>query len=175
MKILVISLAGIGDTLLATPLIRDCERIFPRPALTRWCCGGSKDLLDSNPFLNHIYQRNFLKESRINSLRFLWPLRKARYDISINSHPQSRIHYRATARFIAARQRISHLYECCGPLDRLLVNKSLPQDYKKHSVDLNLETLALLGKRPTLQDHSLDIFLSQAEHGWAEDFLRRTV
>src|SRR5436190_14321297 len=173
MKILVISLAGIGDTLLATPLIRELRANFPEAqidALVLWA--GSKDLLQGNPFLDTVYQRNFLKKSRIGSLRFLWPLRRARYDISINSHPQSRIHYRATARFIGARQRISHVYECFGAFDRLLINKTLPQDYQKNSVDLNLEILALLGAKPTLSNHSLDIFLSQAEHAWAVDFLK---
>lgn len=173
MKILVISLAGIGDTLLATPLIRELRANFPEAqmdALVLWA--GSQDLLEGNPFLNTIYQRNFLKESRVGSLHFLWPLRQAHYDISINTHPQSRIHYRATARFIAARQRISHVYECLGALDRLLINQTLPQDYQKNSVDLNLEILGLLGKKPTLPNHSLDIFLSQAEQAWADDFLK---
>ena len=173
MKILVISLAGIGDTLLATPLIRELRANFPGAqidALVLW--SGSKDLLEGNPYLNTIYQRNFLKESRAGSLAFLRPLRQARYDISINSHPQSRIHYRATARFVAARRRISHVYECCGSLDRWLVNETLPQDYHKHSVDLNLDVLRLLGKRPTLETHSLELFLSAAELEWADDFTK---
>jgi lipopolysaccharide heptosyltransferase II len=172
MKILVISLAGIGDTILATPLIRELRANFPDAqidALVLWA--GSKDLLEGNPFLNTIHQRNFLKETKTSSLRFLWPLRQTRYDISINSHPQSRIHYRATARFIGARRRISHLYECCGAMDKMLVNETLPQDYQKHSVDLNLEILALLGKKPSRANHSLDIFLSEAEHAWADAFL----
>src|SRR5579859_5009402 len=174
MKILVISLAGIGDTLLATPLIRELRANFPEAqidALVLWA--GSKDLLQGNPFLNTIYQRNFIKESKAGSLRFLWPLRQARYDLSLNSHPQSRIHYRATARFIAARQRISHVYECFGALDPWLVNKTLPQDYQKNSVEQNLEILSLLGKKPTLANHSLDIVLSEVEQAWAEGFLKK--
>ena len=46
MKILVISLAGIGDTLLATPLIRELRANFPAATidvLTMWA--GSKDLM----------------------------------------------------------------------------------------------------------------------------------
>src|SRR4051794_41044667 len=113
MKILVISLAGIGDTILSTPLIRELRANFPDAqidALVLWA--GSKNLLEGNPNLNTIYQRNFLKESTVSSLRFLWPLRKQGYDVSINTHPQSRIHYRATAWFLGARTRISHVYDC---------------------------------------------------------------
>ncbi|HTL54514.1 MAG TPA: glycosyltransferase family 9 protein [Candidatus Limnocylindrales bacterium] len=173
MKILIISLAGIGDTLLATPLIHELGANFPDAqidALVLWA--GSRDLLEGNPHLNTIFQHNFLKESRVSSLRFLWPLRGAHYDISINAHPQSRIHYRATARFIGAHRRISHIYDCSGFLDNLLVNETLRQDYQKHSVDLNLELLGLFKKSAALPKHSLEIFLSDAEHAWAEAFLK---
>jgi len=173
MKILVISLAGIGDTILATPLIRELRANFPEAqidALVLWA--GSKDLLEGNPNLNRVYQNNFLKTSKVASLRFLRPLRQQRYDFSINTHPQSRIHYRATAWLIGARTRISHVYECCGLLDRLLVNRTLPQEYQKHSVENNLDLLSLLGKQPVRPNHSLEIILSESEEDWAETFLR---
>jgi ADP-heptose:LPS heptosyltransferase len=173
MKILVISLAGIGDTILATPLIRELRTHFPEAqidALVLWA--GSKDLLEGNPNLNAVYQRNFLKENKLASLRFLWPLRRQRYDVSINTHPQSRIHYRATAWMVGARTRVSHIYDSFSVVDRLLINRTFPQDYQKHSVENNLELLSALGKKPVLQNHALEIFLSEAENSWAESFLK---
>jgi len=173
MKILVISLAGIGDTMLATPLIRELRSNFPDAridALVLWA--GSKDLLTGNPNLNTIYQRNFLKTSTAATLRFLWPLRRTGYDLSINTHPQSRIHYRGTAWVVGARTRISHTYECSGALDRLLVNQVLPQDYRKHSVENNLELLSLLQKKPALPVHSLEVFLGTTEERWADSFVK---
>ena len=172
-KILVISLAGIGDTLLATPLIHELRANFPDAqldALVLWA--GSKDLLEGNPHLNRVFQKNLLKASKLETLRFLQPLRKERYDVSINTHPQSRIHYRLLARLIGARLRLSHRYECFGALDRLLVNRMLPQDYERQSVDQNLDFLAVLGKGQILPRHELEIFLSDAEHEWAERFLK---
>ena len=62
MKILVISLAGIGDTLIATPLIHELRENFPGAtidALVIW--PGSKDLLENNPHLNRVYQKNLIK------------------------------------------------------------------------------------------------------------------
>ena len=56
-------------------------------------------------------------------LKFLWSLRRDRYDVSINTHPQSRMHYRIAARIVGALMRISHEYECFSWLDRRLVNK----------------------------------------------------
>ncbi|MGH7972919.1 MAG: glycosyltransferase family 9 protein, partial [Limisphaerales bacterium] len=133
---------------------------------------GSKDLLTGNPNLTNIYQKNLLKTSTAGGLRFLWPLRKAGYDVSINTHPQSRIHYRGTARFVGARTRISHIYDCSGVIDHLLVNRTWPQDYQKHSVENNLDLLTVLQKRPLLPSHSLDVFLGAAEEEWADLFLK---
>lgn len=173
MKILVISLAGIGDTLLATPLIRELRANFPDAqldALVLWA--GSKDLLEGNPHLNTVFQRNLLNSSKVGSLRFLGPLRRAQYEVSLNTHPQSRTHYRMTARFVGARLRLSHEYENFGLLDRFLVNRTLPQDYQKHTVENNLNLLELLGKRPLLPAHPLEVTLSTADQEWADAFLR---
>jgi ADP-heptose:LPS heptosyltransferase len=174
MKILVISLAGIGDTILATPLIHELRAGFPQAqidALVLWA--GSRDVLEGNPHLNTIYQRNLIKENKAESLAFLQRLRRARYDVSINAHPQSRMQYRAIARFIGARLRLSHEYECSGPFDRLLVNRTLPQNYQRHSIDLNLDVLAELGCRPALSQHELEIYLSPADHQWGEELVDR--
>lgn len=171
-KILVISFAGIGDTVLATPLIRELRANFPEAqidALVRWV--GAKDVLLNSPHLNAVHQQNLLSESYSKALRFLRSLRKARYDVSINAHPQSRIHYRMIARFVGAKMRISHVYEGWSPLDRLLVNQTMPQDYERHTVDHNLDLLSLLGKKPSLSKPELQIFLSAADTNWAESFL----
>src|SRR5438270_12326622 len=103
MKILVISLAGIGDTILATPLIQELRANFPEAqidALVLWAV--SKDVLEGNPHLNAIYQQNLLRESKVKALRFLQPLRHQNYDVSINTHPQRRRHYRVIARLLAS-------------------------------------------------------------------------
>jgi len=174
MKILVISMAGIGDTILATPLIHELRANYPEAtidALVLW--SGSKDILDSNPHLNAIYQKNFFKVSKAEAFRFLWPLRKFKYDVSINTHPQSRLQYRGIAHFVGAPIRISHRYECSGLLDRFLVNRALPQDYEKNTVEQNLELLTLLGKKPLLAKHELELFLSEADHHWADSFIRK--
>lgn len=172
MKILVISLAGIGDTLLATPLIRELRASFPDAvidALVLWA--GSKDLIENNPHLNRVYQKNLLRESKIDALRFLASLRRERYDISINTHPQSRIHYRLIAHLIGARMRISHEYECSGLMDRLLVNRTIPQDYTKHTVENNLTLMSFLGVQPKNAGQGMEVFLSAADEQWAQDFV----
>jgi ADP-heptose:LPS heptosyltransferase len=173
-KILVISMAGIGDTLLATPLIRELRANFPDAmidALALW--PGSKDLLENNPHLNHVHQKNLVKAGKLEALQFLWSLRKNRYDVSINTHPQSRIHYRIAARIIGATTRISHEYESFGKLDSRLVNKTLSQDYTRHSIDNNFDVLPLLGAKKKLPTHEMEIFLTRNEEKRAEEFMAK--
>lgn len=172
MKILVISLAGIGDTLFTTPLIHELRANFPGAiidALVMW--PGSKDLLENNPHVNRVFQKNLLTCSRTETLRFLWPLRGERYQVSINTYPQSRIHYRGVAWLAGAQTRISHVYECFSLLDRWLANRTLPQDYSLHAVENNLAVLPLIGAKQKLPAHDLEIFLTPAEQNWADDFL----
>jgi ADP-heptose:LPS heptosyltransferase len=173
-KILVISMAGIGDTLLATPLIHELRANFPNAtidALAIW--PGSKDLLENNPHLNRVHQKNLIKAGWLEVLSFLWPLRREHYDVSINTHPQSRMHYRIAARIAGATLRISHEYECSGWLDRRLVNKTLPQDYTRHSIENNFDVLPLIGAQKKLPTHEMELFLTADEKKFAEDFLAR--
>jgi heptosyltransferase-2 len=173
-KILVISLAGIGDTLIATPFIRELRANFPGATidvLAMWA--GSKDLLENNPHVDRVFQKNLLKCGRLETLKFLWPLRDEGYDISTNTHPQSRIHYRIAARIVGAKTRISHEYENFGAADRLLVNKTLPQDYSRHSIENNFDVLPLLGAKKTSPSREMEIFLTADEEKWADEFLVR--
>jgi len=121
MKILVISLAGIGDTLFATPLIHELRINFPGAeidAVVLW--PGSREIIEGSPHLNRVYQRNLITDSKLASLGFLCSLRRRRYDFSVNTHPQSRRHYRLVARLIGAETRISHDYDHAHGLDRWL-------------------------------------------------------
>src|SRR5512133_34845 len=172
MKILIISLAGIGDTILATPLIRELRAGYPDAridAFVLW--SGSRDVLQGNPHINAVYQRNLLKQPKMEALRFLLPLHAQGYDISINTHPQSRTHYRLIARIVGAKTRISHTYESFGFVDHFLVNRTLPQDYEKHSVENNLELLRILNKQTSAPNHFLELFLSPSDNEWAAKFL----
>jgi ADP-heptose:LPS heptosyltransferase len=172
MKILVISLAGIGDALLATPLIHELRVNFPEATIDGFVLWpGARNLLENNPHLNRLIHKDLIQANKFDALNYLISLRKNRYDISINTHPQSRIHYRIAARIIGAPVRISHEYECFNWLDGYLVNKTLPQDYTRHSVEQNFDVLPLLGGKVKLPSHQIEIFLTPDEEKFAEEFL----
>lgn len=167
-----LSLAGIGDTLIATPFIHELRANYPHATIDAFVLwAGSKDLLEGNPHLNTVHQKNLIKEGALKSLPFLMDLRRQRYDISINVHTLGRIHYRAVARCIGAPVRLSHEYEGHGFMDRRLVNRTVPQDYAVHSVENNNRLLPLLGKKPMLSRHGFEIFLKPEEIAWADEFI----
>lgn len=174
MKILVVSIAGIGDTLIATPFIHELRLNFPDAIIDAFVLWpGSKDLLRGNPHVNTVHQEHLIKAGRLGAVKYFLKLRRERYDISINTHPQSRVEYRAGAWLINAPVRLSHVYDQWSALDRWLVNRVLPQTYEKHSIHNNLAFLPLLGARQQLAEPGFEIFLSSEEEQFARDFLDR--
>jgi ADP-heptose:LPS heptosyltransferase len=172
MKILVISLAGIGDTLIATPFIHELRANFPDATIDAFVLWpGSKDLLDGNSHLNAVHQKNLIQDGPLNSLPFLLGLRRRRYDVSINVHTLGRVHYRMVARFLGARLRLSHEYHGASRFERWLVNRTIPEDYSVHSVENNNRLLSLLDRKPVLPRAEYELFLTPAEEEWAKQFL----
>jgi heptosyltransferase-2 len=172
LKILVISLSGVGDTLIATPFLHELRANLPDAKIDCFVLWkASADLLEGNPHVDRIIQKNLIKEGSFKALRFVLGLRKERYDASINVHTQGRIHYRIVARLIGATRRYSHSYENHGFTDRLLVQHQIPQDYSVHSIENNNRLLPLLGLKPKLTTHGYEIFLSEAEKVWAENYV----
>lgn len=174
MKILVISFAGIGDTLIATPFLRELRANYPGAtidALVRW--PGAKDLLEHNPNVNRVFQKDLLKCGKAEAVRFLWSLRRERYQLSVNLHPQSRIHYRLAAWLAGAQVRISHRYECFTWLDQWLVTGTLPQDYSRHSIENNFDVLPLIGARRKAPDAGMDFFLEPGDEQFAAAFMAK--
>ncbi len=174
MKILVISLAGFGDTLFATPLIHELRANFLEATIdvfVRW--SGSKGLLENNPHLNTVYQKDIAEDSKIGSLAFLLKLRRKHYNFSINTFPQSRMGYRLVTEVINAKKRIGHAYENFTALDRMLMSRTVPVDYAKHAVENNLALLQFLDAKPKLAKHRYELFLSDAAQATAADYIKK--
>jgi ADP-heptose:LPS heptosyltransferase len=112
-----------------------------------------------------------MKCGKLEALGFLWSLRREHYELSINTHPQSRIHYRLAAWLAGADVRLSHQYECFTWLDRWLITASLPQDYTRHSIENNFDVLPLIGAQKKLTGHTIELYLSPSDERQADDFL----
>jgi len=173
-RLLVIALAGIGDTLMATPFIHELRANFPDAeidALVMW--PGARQILEGNPHLSTLHQHHFLRASRLKSLGFALRLRRRRYDASFNTHPQARTEYRFIARLVGARRRFSHRYDRWTHWDERCVTDWVPQDYTVHADENNLRLLERFGGTRRLEQHAYELFPDDAERTWAANYLRR--
>lgn len=175
MKILLIAMSGIGDTLIATPLIHELRANFPAAeihVLVMW--SGAKDLLQGNPHVNRIWQENMIRKGPLRALPFLLRLRRERFDVSMNAHTQGRLAYRGVAALIGAKLRVGHAYENTSWLDRAwLMHRLVAEDYSVHCVENNNRLLPLIGAKSMLSTHELELFLTAAEHQWADEFIAK--
>ncbi len=171
-RILILSLAGIGDTLMATPLIHELKINFPNSkidVLVMW--NGSKDVLERNPHINEIIHLNMIKEGFWKTLTFCNKLRKREYGISINIYPQGKIQYRIIAKLINAKLRLSHKTDSWGFIDNLLIDKSIQQNYNLQFIENNLNLLELVNAKKKLKKHNYEIYFKEEELKGARDFI----
>ncbi|HXE42670.1 MAG TPA: glycosyltransferase family 9 protein, partial [Candidatus Baltobacteraceae bacterium] len=134
-KILFIAASGIGNTILATPMIQRARELWPQAQL---------DLLTSRkvfqaPLAHADIITNFFDLER-SALSTLWHLRRECYDVSINCFPSNRWQYNVVAGTIGATQRITHSY-FDGNHMAWLMNSKIPADESLHDVEQNLRSL----------------------------------
>jgi ADP-heptose:LPS heptosyltransferase len=173
MKILLIAMSGIGDTLIATPLIHELRANFPSAQIDVLVMHApAKELLEGNPHLNHVHQKSMFKDGALKMLAFLWKLRGERYDISLNAHTQGRVAYRGVAALVGAKRRVGHAYDNSGWLDRAcFMHAMIPEDYTVHSIENNNRLLPLIGAQPLRASHEMELFLMPAEEKFAREFV----
>ncbi len=173
-KILVISLAGIGNTLLFTPALRMLRKRFPSAHISALVMfKGAQEILEGNPRLNEIIHWNFIKEGPFRSLSLLARLRSQRYDISINVYPANRREYNLISFLIGAKLRLAHRYEHLDFLSLgFLNNRRIPESNNRHDVEENIGLLGLLGIREEPLK-GLEIFLAEGDRKFAQGWLMK--
>jgi ADP-heptose:LPS heptosyltransferase len=148
MKILVVSLAGIGDSLMSLKVIKELKKKYPRAqidAFVMWQAG--KEILESQKErigLNKVYQINMFEKRFFKSVKFCLMLRKNKYDLIINLAPQARIHYDIVSFLIGGKKRTGFRYE-----ERLfhklykifLLHKTKKFNYEEHIIKQNLSLI----------------------------------
>jgi heptosyltransferase-2 len=173
LKILVLCLPGIGDTLLFTPALRALRRRFPAARI--WVLvmfRGSLQVLEENPHADRVILWEFLKEGLFRSLRFLWSLRRQRFDISIMAYPANRIEYSLVHLLIGAARRVGHRYHHRDLSSmNVLHGRTVREDDERHNVEENLALLRLLDVETGTPD-GLELYLSADDQAWARRWLQ---
>jgi heptosyltransferase-2 len=140
-RILVISLAGAGDTLLATPALRELRTAFPAAGIDVLTMQGAvpREVLEENPCVSRWLHFDFLREGRARSIAFCLSLRRRTYDLSLTVMPQNRLEYNVISWLIGARERLGFEFVCdCGARPRRFLTHVVREDRRLHVVDNNL-------------------------------------
>ncbi len=175
-KILVLCLAGAGDVLMATPLLKELRVAYPTSQIDVLVMQGvaARDVLCGNPNVNTVYLHDFRTESLFRSISFCLKLRGI-YDLSINAYPQNRMEYNLLAWLIGARQRVGFHYAVrCGAMENLFQTHTIPEDESMHVVDNNLRIVPeVLGLSLNQTAPRPELFPGENNQDLAIDFIKK--
>ncbi|MFM8281239.1 MAG: lipopolysaccharide heptosyltransferase II [Bacteroidota bacterium] len=172
-RILILALSGIGDALMFTPALTILKNSYPDiqiDVLTMF--KGIADVFSEIPHVSNVIYHNFLKESPISSLRFLFSLRGT-YSHTITAFPANRFHYAIVARLIGSPQRIGHRYIHQSTAQLNALNNILLDEHDAlHNCEENIRIASLLGADIPKTLPAMSLNLTDSDKAFAEDWLR---
>ncbi len=143
--ILVISLTGIGNTLLFTPALERLVERFPDATVDFLVEGEpSREIIATNPHVNQVYNLQ-AAEKGLGCLNLVRRLRGARYDRSYTTFPSNRPRFNIFTWVVGARERVIHSYpDSPVPTATFLQTVTVPAVNGEHDIMQNCR-LALEG------------------------------
>lgn len=190
-RVLIVSLAGIGNLLMASPLFRALHGANPRVTIDVLVASrGTADMLSGHPRVRRVL-RGAPKPMPSAWLRMAWALRRGRYDVGLVAHPGQRFMSASLLAFGGVQRRVGHPYAFGAretgvfltDLVPLIPHQERPLDDRgAHDVVQNLNLLRPLVPHPgsdlgaSLRSDPLaqtyDFPLAPADHAVADQWLR---
>ena len=174
-KILVIALSGIGDALMFTPALSILKKTLPSSEIDALIMfKGVKDIYERLPEINTIHYFDFLKNSKLDSLKFVMQLRKNEYDAVINVYPSNRKEYNLISLLIGAPKRagIEYLRSNIKELG-FLNNIRVREDDSVHNVEENIKLVEKLTGAKETDISGLRVILNSEEIEFANQFVSK--
>lgn len=172
MKVLIISLSGIGNTVLFTPTLELIKKNLPDSHVTMLVLNNTfKEIIDTNPYVDEIFTFSGAR-TILQRIKFVCSLREKKYDVSIVAFPSNRIQYNLLSFLIGAKKRIAHSYPV-GYIRTLafLQNERVEAIYGIHDVIQNSHLLRPLGIKDSVPQRP-EIFLTENDIQFADRFLK---
>ena len=171
-RVLILALSGIGDALMFTPALRILRESYPNAqidVLTMF--KGIVDIFSTNPDISNVLFWNFLKESPLKTLKFLFSLRGI-YSHTITAFPANRFHYAIVARLIGSKHRIGHRYihDSLSQLNALN-NVLLDEKNELHNCEENIRIVSALGARIPKSLPAMSLHISDEDSAFAHQWL----
>ncbi len=171
MRILVISLPGIGDSLLSTPAIGLAKQFSPGSMIDVLVMfRGSEEVFKRNKNVSDVFFFDFMKEGVIKSLRFVRSLR-GKYDATLNIYPSNRKEYNIISFLIGAKKRAAVKYSHVDAREfGFLNNVRIVEDIRLHNVQENIKLFGELLNTSFSEEPGLDFPLLPEEREYAANF-----
>ena len=163
-NILIIKLRGLGDAVLATPVIKNISTLMPDVRLSVVTFNFSKPIFENNPRVDEIIGISGHPKS-IELKNVIKYLNAKKYDLVINLH--ARNFSSKIVKKIKARWKINRSYSIREKYSDILIGSDHELD--KSSIERDLDCLRAIGIKP--RDKNPEIFITNQEVKWAEDFM----
>ena len=173
MKILILALSGIGDALMFTPALKLLRQSLPSAQIDALVMfKGTKEIYQTNSDLSNVIHFDFLKEGALNSLKFVFSLRK-KYDATINVYPSNRKEYNIINFLIGAKQRAGVEYLRMNSQNLgWLNNITVLENDETHNVQTNIKLVEKLLNKKFIDEPAMQISISDEDKLFAEKFLQ---
>ncbi len=176
-KILIINPFGIGDVLFTTPVVKAIKDSYPNSFIGYWCNERVRSVLENNPGIDKIFAlsrgdlKKLYRQSIIKGIVIFFSLlkgiRKEGFDIALDFSLDHR--YSLIAKLLGIKKRVGFDFKNRG---RFLTQSIQIAGYQdKHVVEYYLDILKFLNIQ-LKEKPKLEIFLSQGENLFADEFLK---
>ncbi len=177
MKILIIALSGIGNLIMAFPMIQILKKNYPNAKIDFLIAPrGTKELLEGQPFVNKIFvlKSQFVKDLFLNSevKKAITQLKSKRYDLAITIYPSQGIFSAYLMKLINAKERIQHKYnfKIFKNINWFLTYS--PKIESKHSVFINLDLIKNANIKYNKKNIHYSYHLTEKEVEFTNKFLK---
>lgn len=141
-KILLLSLSGIGNYLMHTPVFEALKKTHPNWHLTVWVAPrGTKELAENNPHINEVIEAP-IKNNLTGHFQMINTLRQQKFDIGIVLFPGQLLKSAAYLYLSGIPKRIGHRYPLLSnQTSDFLLTQVVGKQNDLHDIEQNLNLL----------------------------------
>ena len=171
-NILVINLMHIGDLMLVTPVLRTLRANYPKARISLLADKKLADLVQYNKWIDEclLIDKKGVDDSLLNFIRYIFSLRKKKFDLVINLHRNER------ASALAAFSGADRIVGYSKPGFSMFFSQVLPNlKAVKHQIHSHFDVLEQAVGIEKIDDGGLEMWLpkeaeERAEKIWQEHF-----
>ncbi len=155
-KILYFCLPGIGDAIMMTPALKALRDSNPDAEISVLTMYRSvHQMMQSLECVDVSYLWDFFDESLIDSLKFVYQLRKNKFDATIMGFPANRREYSILSLLIGGKKRLGHLYGVANLSSfNFLYTEKVTKNVTRHNVVENLTLVELLNDSIAINEYT---------------------